>query len=453
MRELRTYAGFLAIREGARAGSLVARLGGSPDHPDYLAIKSRLERMNRTGLLEWFVKRRFADSEKMADLHAAMDLIASEPNLVKQMATPVAETGSLAEFRSLVARAREDSTVSRTLARFLPWQKRMLDASDPETRRLLLDLSAFKGADAFFSNVKRYSNAEQIASAIEARVYHEQLDWDALSSSLGRAGVRPCYTSREGSVMVARVDYRQLRRLASHTEWCTLDRKHWDVTVRDLAHEQWIVFLLDHADKYSTIGTTTAFSAFDGSFLHTETRLADDEPISTSELESILGARGVPPGSFRRWHEEALVRKLSRMRSWDQVPLPVLLAIGAEPRDIVRKKARFAPSDLDSLESGRVGPVGQGVLIDLDMERAVDSARRAKGRAVSEFDRALSPAQREQLGRMSAADRSEVEAMVVGLQGDRLYSALLASAAKDYGTLQEVVDRMRMILDAKRVML
>ena len=452
------------IYESGQA-SIAARLGVSPDDPDFVSIRSRLARDNRMGLLEWFCRRRFVDGATMPQVFQVMDRIRDDRNTVREMPRPVNDLPSIGDFWSELAKARSRMSTRRTTNRLLPWQKGFLNPEDPNSgywvhwvgkmpdkleglpvnddrsaawvtdRKVLEDLSSFDGADDFFARVKRHKDREQLLAAACSQMYLKPGSWDDLQKLVRKSGARPRFSSREGGVVILAADFQQTKVLASFSNWCILDEDIWRKTVKSELYVQWIVFLTDFSDKYSLVGTTTAMSPASGKFTHTETRLMNDEPIPTSDLRALVEERGAPTGFFEDTHKEVLRERLSEMRSWDGIAVAPILAAGIGEQDIARRKSRFTVKDLPSISGTLSSLMGAKTVAGLEQRRRdliEDFRDRLPGpEFVSDFD-GLAP-----------ETRAEVEDLVVRMHDNDYYSLIMSGRTK-YDSLRALLDSLRM---------
>lgn len=437
--------------------------------------------MNRTGLLAWFVARRSDDGVPMVEVRRALDALESDRNTIREFARPIHSMSAMADFWAELEATRDRMSQKRALNRFLPFQKQFFSADLGARAReghwlvvpgkmprplaglparthkgstevflseqkMLRDLAAFPGADRFFGSVKRYTNRDQLMGALCSQMYLAPGDYDEVMRRVRKAGATARFASREGGVVVVDVDYRQLCRLASHSNWCHLGRASWDNIVKSGLYVQWVVFLLDFSDKYSMMGATTTALPSDGSFMQTETRFLDDTATSVAELDGLMEARGVPPGFLRDCHFRVLSERFSRMRSWDAVPLPALLAAGVDRAEVARRKGRYSVADL---------PAIRGAMAGLLPARAVEEVERQRRRILADFRAALPagefysrragktvPSFRDELDALPPESKERAEDLVVSMHGHSLYPALMAGVDRDYRSLGELLDVM-----------
>jgi len=455
--------------------STAARLGVSPTDPDFVGIKDRLARESRMGLLDWFCRRRFVDGASMDDITRVMDAITTDRNTVREMPVPVADLPSIRAFWEEMAATRDRMSLKRTMNRFLPYQKKMLAPEDPEAgywvywigrrpdslkglrtnrqgnaawvsdRKVLEDLSEFPGASKFFDNVRRYKDREQLLSAACSQMYLKPTTWDDTMKIVRRSGARLRYSSMESGVLIMDADFRQTQRLAAFSNWCILERKSWDTTVKNDLYVQWIVYLMDFSDRYFLIGTTTATTPIEGRFTHTESRLMSDDAIRVQDLYEILGQRGVPRDFFENAHNEVIRERITKRRSWDDIPVAVLVSAGIAGTDIARKKKSYDVKDLDHM----YGEVGEA--IGMDTVRKLEGQR---DRLVADFRLAL-PVQgyhskrrgvdvgslRDEFDNSGPELRRRAEDVVVRMHDSKFYP-LVMSGFSDYGGLEDLIDAL-----------
>jgi hypothetical protein len=311
-------------------------------------------------------------------------------------------------------------------------------------RKVLEDLSEFPGANDFFKNVKRYKDREQLLSAACSQMYLKPVDWDDTMKLIKKSGAMIRFSSRDTGLLILAADFRQTQRLAAFSNWCILERKSWDTTVKSELYVQWIIYLMDFSDKFYLVGTTTATTT-DGKFTHTESRLMNDDAIGVQDLYNLLVQRSMPRDFLEKTHNVILRERIAMMRTWDNISVAVLVSVGITGTEIARKKKRYDVKDLDHMS----GEVGDAIGI-----KTVQMLHDKRADIISDFRNKL-PSEgyhskrrgvdvgslRDEFDQADPELRKRVEDTVIKMHDNKFYP-LVMSGFSDYSGLDNLIDAL-----------
>lgn len=299
--------------------------------PDYLEIRDMIR--GHDGYAYWLTKLRFTDKVPLEDIKNIWNIIKNESNLISYFSKPVVELKDSEAFWDEYEKAKIKYSAKSVLNQFPANQKSLFSLSNEEDVILLSQLSKSKSLLALIRKISSFRDKPSLIKAAR-NLLETQLSgkFDSLLNSIKETGAKIKYQDEDNDIIICSVDYPQIKKLGGDTSWCIV-RSNSTFDSYASGGTQWMVFLVDNFssnDRLSKIGITT------GPFSFVTAHDKYDGFVSREKITEILKERG-----FNFTNLFLSKENLYEMENWDNIPVEVLLQIGATKEDIIKRKNIF----------------------------------------------------------------------------------------------------------------
>lgn len=176
----------------------------------------------------------------------------------------------------------KDKNIAAIFSEFPARQKELIDKSKQKDK-LLYELSLRNDVKTFLKKVARYHTTKDLVDSIKLFLSGEALTKHKdIFEKIEESGAQIIKNDAENNLIIAKVNYSQLRRLGSHTSWCILSEGTFNSYTKN--GEQYMIFLTDNVGNSSLIGTTIGLDV-------NTSHMVDDSYVSKENLEKILKDR------------------------------------------------------------------------------------------------------------------------------------------------------------------
>ena len=146
--------------------------------------------------------------------------------------------------------------------------------------KLLHELSLRKDNNSFIRKISRYHDKEQLVDALNLFLSSKIIDsYNEILEKVKSLSCEIIISDKNNDLIIVKVDYDQLKKLAGHTSWCILEKSTFDSYNR--VCNMYIIYLTDIRGNESMIGATI------GTNITTSHYINDDRVYNLPKILSI----------------------------------------------------------------------------------------------------------------------------------------------------------------------
>ena len=332
MRIIKSFALYENVQQ---AKSILSKLGIPETDKTYKEIRELLK--HHVGYVGWFTKMHFEEGLTFNDLKEIYEnFIVGMPEVISALPKPLISYDNIEKLYDDLFVTKNNIILKRIVNEFPATQKEFINIDSKIERDKLSQLYKREDKENFLKKVSRYKTKKDLYEAIDLFLSGKgSKGYENVLRDINKTEAKIIYNSSSDDLIVCRVTYPQLKKLASHTSWCILDSGTYE-SYADGIDLQYIAFLTDKTGNNSLIGITYGFQ-------FRTAHLVDDEYISEGKLSKLLSERGFELSSLARSKEDVLTSPESK-----NAKVKALLSKGFKKADILKYKKSFYKEDLKS---------------------------------------------------------------------------------------------------------
>lgn len=274
------------------------------------------------------------------------------------------------KFIDDLLKLKRERDIKNVYNKFPSTQKDLIDSISKKSKeKLLNDLSLRKDINVFIRKISRYHSIKDLVDAIKLFLSSEIIDaHDKIIKKLKEMKVPIIRNDESNNLIIIKVDYPQLRVLASHTSWCILSEGTFDNYNKIC--DQFIIYLTDLSGNESMIGATIGENVKTAHYIN-------DRHVDSLKLKEILKERGFDLSKLYMTKDQYLKKLI------DKESLSTLLKLGYNEDEIFKVRNIFHFYDFKNISEIKIkkydikckdsGAIGYQMLDDLfKNDRLVD---------------------------------------------------------------------------------